>query len=73
MAATHQPIALFPGRSDALRWALIAGLVLYSVNASTTACGAEANAPSAEKLQLLSDFFENEVAMRKISGQPAIR
>jgi len=50
------------------RWALIAGLLLYFLNVSTTACGAEANVPSAEKLQLLSDFFENKVATRAISG-----
>ena len=52
----------------ARRWALIAGLILYSVNLGTTACGAGANVPSAEKLQLLSDFFDNEVATGKISG-----
>jgi CubicO group peptidase (beta-lactamase class C family) len=50
------------------RWALVAGLMLYSVNAGTTAVGAEANGPSTEKLQLLSDFFDNEVAAGKISG-----
>ena len=48
--------------------ALIAGLLLYCVNVSTTARGVEASAPSAEKLQLLSDFFENEVATGDISG-----
>jgi CubicO group peptidase (beta-lactamase class C family) len=52
----------------AVRWALITGLMLYSVNVSTTAGAAEANGPSAEKLQLLTDFFTNEVATGKISG-----
>ena len=61
--------ALPPQRTVyARRYALIAGLILYSVNVGTTAFGAEANVPSAEKLQLLSDFFENEVATGKISG-----
>jgi CubicO group peptidase (beta-lactamase class C family) len=61
--------ALPPQRTVyARRYALIAGLILYSVNVSTAACGAEANAPSAEKLQLIGDFFENEVATGKISG-----
>ena len=50
------------------RWLLMAGLMLYCMNVSTADCGAEANAPSAEKLQRLSDFFENEVATGKISG-----
>ena len=50
------------------RWALIAALMLYSVNVSTTAVGAEANVPSTEKLQLLSNFFDNEVAAGNISG-----
>lgn len=62
-------LALPPQRTIyARRWALIAGLILYSVNLGTTACGAGANVPSAEKLQLLSDFFDNEVATGKISG-----
>jgi CubicO group peptidase (beta-lactamase class C family) len=47
---------------------LIAGLMLYSMSLSTTASGAEANVPPAEKLQLLGDFFENAVATGKISG-----
>ena len=55
-------------KAYARRCALIAALMLYCVNVSTTACGAEANAPSAEKLQLLSAFFESEVATGKISG-----
>ncbi|MGA8901646.1 MAG: serine hydrolase domain-containing protein [Bradyrhizobium sp.] len=42
--------------------------MLYSLNVSTTASAAEANAPSAEKLQVLGDFFENKVATGKISG-----
>ncbi|WP_423890042.1 serine hydrolase domain-containing protein [Bradyrhizobium sp.] len=50
------------------RSALIIGLMLYSLNVSTTASAAEANAPSAEKLQVLGDFFENKVATGKISG-----
>jgi len=50
------------------RWSLIAGLMLCSAHVSTKACGAEANVPSAEKLRLLGDFFENEVATGKISG-----
>jgi len=50
------------------RSALIIGLMLYSLNVSTTVSAAEANAPSAEKLQVLGDFFENEVATGKISG-----
>lgn len=62
-------LALPPQRTIyARRWALIAGFILYSVNLGTTACGAGANVPSAEKLQLLSDFFDNEVATGKISG-----
>jgi CubicO group peptidase (beta-lactamase class C family) len=56
----------------ASRWALIASLMLYSADVSTTACGAEANVPSADELQLLSDFFENEVATGKISGAVAL-
>ena len=50
------------------RSALIIGLMLCSLNTSTTVRAAEANAPSAEKLQVLSHFFENEVATGKISG-----
>lgn len=50
------------------RSALIIGLMLYSLNVSTTVSAAEANAPSAEKLQVLGDFFENKVATGKISG-----
>ena len=42
--------------------------MLYSVTVSTTVSGAEAKVPSAEKLQLLSDFFKNEVATGYISG-----
>ncbi|MGA9332555.1 MAG: serine hydrolase domain-containing protein, partial [Bradyrhizobium sp.] len=42
--------------------------MLCSLNTSTTVSAAEANAPSAEKLQVLSHFFENEVATGKISG-----
>jgi len=52
----------------ARRWVLITGLMLYFANVSTTVRGAEANAPSNEKLQLLSNFFENEVTTGKISG-----
>jgi CubicO group peptidase (beta-lactamase class C family) len=50
------------------RWTLIVGLMLYFVNVFTPACGAETNAPSAEKLKLLNDFFESEVVAGKISG-----
>ena len=50
------------------RWALIAGLMVCSAHVSTAASGAEANVPSAEKLRLLGDFFDNEVATGKISG-----
>ena len=53
---------------SARRGALIAGLMLCSAHVSTTASGAEANVPSAEKLRLLGDFFDNEVASGKISG-----
>ena len=61
--------ALPPQRTvHARHWALIAGLMLYGVSVSTTACGADATVPSAEKLQLLGDFFANEVATAKISG-----
>jgi CubicO group peptidase (beta-lactamase class C family) len=52
----------------AKRLTLIAGLMLYFVNACVPACGAETKAPSAEKLKLLSDFFESEVVAGKISG-----
>ena len=52
----------------ARRWGLIAGLMLYSVSVSAAVSGAETNGPSAAKLQLLSDFFKNEVATGKISG-----
>jgi CubicO group peptidase (beta-lactamase class C family) len=67
IAVTRHRIAFFLGNSGARRWVLIAALMLCFVSASTTACGAEAT-PSAEKLQLLGDFFENEVATGKISG-----
>lgn len=50
------------------RWAPTIGLLLCSLSVSTAVRGAEANAPSAEKLQVLSHFFENEVATGKISG-----
>jgi CubicO group peptidase (beta-lactamase class C family) len=61
--------ALPPQRTVYARhWALIAGLMLYSVSVGTTAGGSEANVPSTEKLQLLGDFFESEVATAKISG-----
>jgi len=56
------------GAARAGRRALIAGLMLGFVNVSATAIAAEANAPSAEKLDLLSSFFANEVATGKISG-----
>jgi CubicO group peptidase (beta-lactamase class C family) len=52
----------------ARRCVLITGLTLYFANVSTIVRGAEANAPSNEKLQLLSNFFENEVTTGKISG-----
>jgi CubicO group peptidase (beta-lactamase class C family) len=52
----------------AKRWVLLAGLMLHFVNVSSVASAAEANAPSTSKLQLISDFFENEVATGKISG-----
>jgi CubicO group peptidase (beta-lactamase class C family) len=54
--------------AHARRWALIAGLVLCFANASTMTGGTEANVPSTEKFQFLSDFFENEVTTGKISG-----
>ena len=50
-------------------WALIVGLILYLANGSATVIGAEAIAPpSTEKLQLLTDFFQNEVASGKLPG-----
>src|SRR5215471_6105443 len=52
----------------ARRWVLICGLTLYFANVSTTVRGAEANVPSTEKLQLLTNFFENEVTTGKIPG-----
>ena len=61
-AASHSRFAY------ARRSALIVGLVLLFVNGSTTASGAEANAPAAEKLELLTDFFENEVATGRLPG-----
>jgi CubicO group peptidase (beta-lactamase class C family) len=42
--------------------------MVCSAHVSATASGAEANVPSADKLQLLGDFFEDEVATGKISG-----
>ena len=52
----------------ARRWALIIGLVVNFVNGSAMASEAVANAPTTEKLELLTDFFENEVATGKLSG-----
>src|SRR4029077_14903272 len=52
----------------ARRWVLITGLMLFFANVSTTVRGTEANVPSNENLQLLSNFFENEVTTGKISG-----
>jgi hypothetical protein len=51
----------------AKRWALIAGLMLHFVNVAP-ACGAETRAPSVKKLKHLSEFFEGEIAARKISS-----
>jgi CubicO group peptidase (beta-lactamase class C family) len=62
------PVLSFHCPVYAKRWVLIAGLMLYFVNACAPACGAETNAPSAEKLKLLNDFFESEVVAGKISG-----
>jgi CubicO group peptidase (beta-lactamase class C family) len=62
------PVLSFHWPVYAKRWVLIAGLMLYFVNACAPACGAETNAPSAEKLKLLSEFFESEVVTGKISG-----
>jgi CubicO group peptidase (beta-lactamase class C family) len=47
---------------------LVAGLMLYLVSVSTAVSGAEAIAPSTEKLQLLTDFFQNEVASGRLPG-----
>ena len=55
-------------KAHARRWVLITGWMLYFANVSTTVRGAEANVPSNEKLQLLSNFFENEVTAGKIAG-----
>ena len=68
LGAAKTPVASSWHAVSARPWALIIGLLLGSMSASTTVSAAEANAPSTEKLQVLSDFFESEVATGKISG-----
>src|SRR6516162_5094853 len=53
---------------SARRIALIAALVAYCANGSGTAGAADAPAPAPEKLQLMTEFFHDEVATGKLPG-----
>jgi CubicO group peptidase (beta-lactamase class C family) len=52
----------------ARRVALVAALMTHLVNGSGTVYAADAPMPAPEKLQLLTDFFDNEVASGKLPG-----
>ena len=50
------------------RSALIVGLVLHFMNSGATVEAAEPPAPAPEKLQLITDFFNSEVATGRLPG-----
>jgi CubicO group peptidase (beta-lactamase class C family) len=53
---------------SARRIALVAAFVAHCTNGSGTAGAADAPAPAPEKLQLIAEFFNNEVATGKLPG-----
>jgi CubicO group peptidase (beta-lactamase class C family) len=53
---------------SARRIALVAALVANCANGSGTAGAADAPAPAPEKLQLITEFFDNEIATGKLPG-----
>ena len=52
----------------ARRIAMVAAFVMHCANGSGTAGAADAPAPASEKLELITEFFDNEVATGKLPG-----
>jgi CubicO group peptidase (beta-lactamase class C family) len=58
----------FEAGRTARRSALVAIFVAHCALGSGSACAADAPAPAPEKLQLITEFFHNEVATGKVPG-----
>jgi CubicO group peptidase (beta-lactamase class C family) len=67
MTRTPLPLRWLPMRG-ARGVALVVALMTHLVNGSGTVNAADAPTPAPEKLQLLTDFFDNEVASGKLPG-----
>ena len=67
-AATMGKIFNSVATPSARRIALVAALAAHCANGSGTAGAADALAPAPEKLQLITAFFDNEIATGKLPG-----
>ena len=56
------------GAPSARRFALVAAFVAHCTSAGGAADAADARAPAPGKLQLITEFFDNEVATGKLPG-----
>ena len=56
------------GAPSARRFALVAAFVAHCTSAGGAADAADAPAPAPEKLQLITEFFDNEIATGKLPG-----
>ena len=56
------------GAPSARRFALVAAFVAHCTSAGGAAVAADAPAPAPEKLQLITEFFDNEIATGKLPG-----